>query len=468
MSIDLSKKVTVLVGPNSSGKSSILKGLLAFKQTYDDHTDHTGFVARGDYVDIGPFEEYVMGHDLKSKCEFVFRINPVLTRVAFTSVIRSNLNVSTIFVEMIQENDPQTKHARISKYNVYFSGKSDEVNIDNYETSNYFIKFDRVRGSDEAFKISLSEPLYEILPALGVEKPTYRRFEQAAVNSKLRFTRENQSGMTAVYGKGVSEDVMGVIWYLERYCLAPVHEALTKSFTRQIFALGPLRQPPSRSVVRTDERQKVGSQGQNATSVYLDLHQRAVKQGGKGTRAKDVFERLESWFKRLKLSENIEVSSWRDLVDMRTKSDQGYKMGDSIVDIGVGFSQASPILIQLAAMPDRSMLIAEQPELHLYPWAQTRLGEILCEEAFRGNKNLIIETHSEHILLGIQLHISNSRVNGHGLKPEDVQILYVSRDAGISDLKIDEYGEFSSEWPPGFFDQTLSVYQRILENRLRI
>ncbi|MDX7723485.1 AAA family ATPase, partial [Aeromonas caviae] len=86
---------------------------------------------------------------------------------------------------------------------------------------------------------------------------------------------------------------------------------------------------------------------------------------------------------------------------------------DTITDVGFGFSQVLPILIQGALLNPNELLIIEQPELHLHPNAQFLFAQVLCSMANSGVK-LLIETHSEHLLRGIQLEISKEGANNRG------------------------------------------------------
>jgi len=477
-SLDLSKRITILVGPNSSGKSSLIKGLLAFIQTYDDPQDHAGFVARGEYVDIGTFDEYVKDHDAHLDVSFSFEVTRSKPRGMIFESLRNNF-----FIKITHEKDPQTEHGRVKRYEIYLcSENSQNLSIKNFEDSPLRISFERMKKTEEEFRVDISKELIHHIisstPRIKIndenDKTTtehvYKEthIEKLIRYSKIRAKRDNKRGMSLFEftEQETKRNYHYLIYFIEKMLLEISHSIFHDNITNDIYPIAPLREPPTRSAYRSDERQRVGARGQNTTSVYLHLKQRAIKAGSKDhATALDSLERLERWFKHLKLGSEIEISSWRDLVDMRTKSHKGKKSADSVVDVGVGFSQASPILVQLCAMHNASTLVVEQPELHLYPWAQTRLGEVLCEEAFRGNKRIILETHSEHIIQGIQLHVSNHRKNGKGLSSSDIQIIYVDEEANLRPIEMNEFGEFHSEWPDGFFDQTLNVYRKILENR---
>ncbi|WFU07880.1 DUF3696 domain-containing protein [Rhizobium sp. CB3090] len=464
--LDLSKRLTILVGPNSSGKSSLIKGILAFKQTYGDPSDHAGFVAQGQYVDIGNFVEYAKDHDISRNTTFVFSIRT-------DGAVRHSLLVEEAFIEIEHANDPQTGHGRVESYSLYLPAPNSGVTIDNYADCECVIQFKRMNKTDESFRVSFTEDFYILLInkfkfiAPGTSKVDYQKISQALKLGVFQGKRDNKNGMSiSPEREPLREEFFNFVFPAERFVLLPLHNQLFESLTEATYALASLREKPVRSMTLTDERRVVGPTGAHTAAVYHYMRQRSVKAGKRQARIKDDYNRLDMWLSRLKLGRDIEINNWRDLIDLRMKSNDASLASDSVVDVGVGFSQAAPILVQLAAMPDDTMLIVEQPELHLYPWSQTRLGEILCEEAHRGRKRIVLETHSEHLIHGIQLHVSNVRAGKiEGLRPEDVQIVYVSGDSSLSQITLNEYGEFVSDWPDGFFDQTLRVYRTLIENR---
>ena len=106
-------------------------------------------------------------------------------------------------------------------------------------------------------------------------------------------------------------------------------------------------------------------------------------------------------------------------------------------------------------MSKRDLVCVEQPELHLHPAMQARLGDVFIDAALGGNNvQFLIETHSESLMLRILRRIREGR-----LSPDDVSVLYIDQDKnGIShvvDLEINEAGDFITAWPHGFFDERL-------------
>jgi hypothetical protein len=135
-------------------------------------------------------------------------------------------------------------------------------------------------------------------------------------------------------------------------------------------------------------------------------------------------------------------------------------------DVGVGISQMVPVVV--AALRQRSGILAiEQPELHIHPAIQVGLGDLFIRavradpDLLFATKSLLIETHSEHIMLRLLRRIRETSEGNlppsiSGLNPNDLSVVYVeSNEEGVQfrQLRIDQTGEFLDRWPRGFFDE---------------
>ncbi|MBF0107186.1 MAG: DUF3696 domain-containing protein [Deltaproteobacteria bacterium] len=130
-------------------------------------------------------------------------------------------------------------------------------------------------------------------------------------------------------------------------------------------------------------------------------------------------------------------------------------------DVGSGVSQVLPLLIALADNKNK-MITLRQPELHLHPAMQTDLADVFIDAALGENRNqLIIETHSEHLLLRVLRRVretTEGKINNSctAVKPEDVAVLYVQQTAegsNVIQIPITPDGEFENKWPEGFFNE---------------
>jgi len=143
------------------------------------------------------------------------------------------------------------------------------------------------------------------------------------------------------------------------------------------------------------------------------------------------------------------------LRDLRTNTPVSH------LDVGVGISQVIPVLVSLYGLK-QSILAIEQPEIHLHPALQAELGDVAIESALGGNGNtLLLETHSEHLILRILRRIRESAKGKlpegvPAIKPKDVAVLYLvlsETGARVLELPINEQGRFDAPWPDGFFPE---------------
>ncbi len=143
------------------------------------------------------------------------------------------------------------------------------------------------------------------------------------------------------------------------------------------------------------------------------------------------------------------------LFDKRSKTPVSHR------DVGIGISQVLPVLVTCFASTDK-IIAMEQPEIHLHPALQAELGDVFIEAALGDRKNtLIIETHSEHLLLRIMRRmretffqkISDGRPPVY---PQDVMVLFVEPEGSrsiIREMPLNEQGELVKAWPGGFFEE---------------
>ena len=111
----------------------------------------------------------------------------------------------------------------------------------------------------------------------------------------------------------------------------------------------------------------------------------------------------------------------------------------NLVDVGYGVSQVLPLLVEMLRRDGDSLFLLQQPEVHLHPSAQAALGSLFCATAASG-RQLIVETHSDYIVDRILLDIRDKSAN---LKPDDVSILYFEREdlaVTIHSIRIDDEG----------------------------
>ena len=133
-------------------------------------------------------------------------------------------------------------------------------------------------------------------------------------------------------------------------------------------------------------------------------------------------------------------------------------------DVGYGVSQILPILVDTLLAPPQQTYLLQQPEVHLHPRAQAMLGSFLVDQAVHRKHKFVVETHSDYLVDRVRMAVREGKGQS-GLKAADVIILYFERDdqgrAVIHPIQIDERGELQNV-PAGYRAFFLSEERRLL------
>ena len=120
------------------------------------------------------------------------------------------------------------------------------------------------------------------------------------------------------------------------------------------------------------------------------------------------------------------------------------------VHTGFGLTQSLPVVVAVLSAAEGEILLVENPEVHLHPAGQARMGQFMADAA-RAGIQVIVETHSDHVLNGVR-----RAVKADILPAEQVAIHFFRprSDEGSQVMSpvLDETGNID-DWPEGFFDQ---------------
>jgi len=151
----------------------------------------------------------------------------------------------------------------------------------------------------------------------------------------------------------------------------------------------------------------------------------------------------------------------------RITVENSYSKGKGVfpTNTGFGISYSLPIIVSCLLAEKDSILIIENPEAHLHPSAQSKMGYFLGVMANSGIK-IIVETHSDHIINGIQIAVATQKI-----KSDSITINFFIHNAdtlqpAVKQINIKERGELT-DWPKGFFDQTQIDYSYMINLRKR-
>lgn len=136
------------------------------------------------------------------------------------------------------------------------------------------------------------------------------------------------------------------------------------------------------------------------------------------------------------------------------------KRRTNLADVGYGVSQILPLLVHALQNGHGGLYLIQQPEVHLHPRAQAALGSLFVKLARHGNRKFVIETHSDYLIDRVRIDI---RDKPH-LFADDVAILYFSRrgpEVSVFPIAMDEMGNFR-EVPKGYREFFLDEQARFL------
>jgi predicted ATPase len=178
-------------------------------------------------------------------------------------------------------------------------------------------------------------------------------------------------------------------------------------------------------------------------------------------------DQVEAWMGEVSPGTRIDVTSHlgMDLVNLQYSFVTGNQVSNKYraTNVGFGITYTLPILVAILSSHRGALLLIENPEAHLHPKGQAKMGELLALAASCGVQ-VVIETHSDHVLNGIRL-----AVHGGKLDPKDVQLHYFERKekdgqayAEVVSPHIDRNGRID-QWPEGFFDEWDKSLEALLE-----
>ena len=214
------------------------------------------------------------------------------------------------------------------------------------------------------------------------------------------------------------------------------------------------------SLFEVEENKSLGIHGEY-TSLFLAKYQRepinieSLLHENNPTNT--LIEQVSAWLQDISPGINLK-SQYYPEIDA-AKFNYQFEYGDLTTpefrptNVGFGLTYALPIITSILSSQPGDIVIIENPESHLHPSGQFKLGEMLFKAAV-GGLQTIVETHSDHVLNGIRVSI-----NKHKKYSDLVNVVFFERDkkskkhiSSILKPKLDDNGRIDS-WPVGFFDE---------------
>jgi predicted ATPase len=414
--------ITLFFGANSSGKSSIGQFLMMLKQTIESPDRRSVFFPgnQNSAVELGSYQEMVFQRNPKNKISFEYMWDfepslklrdPIADQLFEGNILKFKAEVG---LNGLEQNSPAVDSL---SYELFSE-----------ENSQFLVEMEKNEKKQD-YKLTAT--------GYTLKKNTGRVWPLKSLNKFYGFPEE-----AIAYHQNAD--------FLQELNLQ--HEKLFRS----VFYLGPLRDKAARlySWAGT-EPESVGYGGENTIRAILSAKTRKIGLGYKRP-AKPFEEVIAAKLQEMNLIQSFKVhqiSEGRQEYDVKVKSNGSGDMVD-LPDVGFGISQVLPVLVQCFYAPKNSIIIMEQPEIHLHPSAQSALADVMIdvinskENGSDRNIQLIIETHSEHFLKRLQRRIAEEKVDRKSVKAFYADTS--SYPTKLKNLEIDLFGNIKN-WPTNFF-----------------
>lgn len=413
--------ITLFFGANSSGKSSIGQFLMMLKQTIESPDRKSVFYPGGlnSAAQLGSYRDMVFGRNMQNQIKFEYQWS-----------LPRQLNIET------PKPDSQVFPGNV----LQFAG---EVELSKVPVAVASIKYTLIDNGNKSFSIELKKKNGKNEYALKEEPDFLVRHQGRGwpIKNVVRFY-------------GFPDEVTS--YYQNADFVQDLNLEQEKLFA-SISYLGSLRERAARLYPWSGNApDSVGYLGGNAVSAMLASRNRQISFGYR-QRVKTFKEVIAYQLKKMGLIEDFNVkaiSTRRQEYEVKVSTQGSGELVD-LPDVGVGVSQVLPVLVQCFYSSPNSIIIMEQPEIHLHPRAQAALADVMIdainarEDGENRNIQLIIETHSEHFLRRLQRRIAE----GKHITQDQVAAYFANTNktpATLEKLQLDQYGNIRN-WPDAFF-----------------
>ena len=412
--------LTVLFGANSAGKTSIPQLLLLLKQTAES-PDRQRALQFGDsrtLIDAGSFDDAVHAHDITQPLEIELAWRPAeplqITDPVSSVQYQGDAIRFSVSIRADKRHQPVVDHL---EYTVLHKG-AEQLRVG-------------MKHQEGATKFDLTASRYKLVRHTG---------RAWALPQPVRFY-------------GFPDEVTA---YYQNTAFASDLVLRLERLLRGLFYVGPLREYPRRLYLWSGEvPDHVGSRGDRAIEAILAAGGRQYNLGAR-QKLRPLEEMVAERLHSMGLISEFQVKqlgTHRKEYEVLVRT-AGKMPEVKLTDVGFGVSQVLPVIVECFYVPRNSIVIFEQPEIHLHPRVQADLADLFVdairarEGGAERNCQFIVESHSEHFLRRLQRRVAEEE-----LSSGDVALYFVHTEQGsarIEELDVDAYGNIRN-WPEGFF-----------------
>ena len=461
----------ILIGENSSGKSSLFKFLLAIKQSFQAPANREiNLLFSGEYVDLGNYKESIYYHDDSLPMSFKFGFGSTYYKYFLDFMLGDASHKSFAAKKLIQNVNAEGSETEISfeltkHLNIHTSIKT---HIKNNKVGELIIEY--LVEEVKTAKTPLSEQKCNLkfldfstqtvyhLKNIGYSKDAFMTLiepDDLKTSCRRAFSIPDRDFKASEITKDQQYLLSRVDKLWDQIAFLLVAQNYLRSTFERLEYINPINTHLSRFYFNKD--QKIFSTINNLDDVLAFFNSSAP--------LKDkIFKDFVKILKKVGIADQIEIIDDERLPvrELRVKVKD---LVSNISDVGYGVSLQMPIILKALLAEKLSLgrkrfILIEQPEVHLHPKLHASLIDALM--SLSKNTTYFIETHSEHIVRKLQVMVKNKV---HGVSPDNVTIHYLVRkgkQSQVSSHKIKENGLLEESFPTGFFDNSFILSKQLL------
>tara|TARA_B100001123_G_C15322468_1_gene1028421 strand:- start:1544 stop:3559 length:2016 start_codon:yes stop_codon:yes gene_type:complete len=222
---------------------------------------------------------------------------------------------------------------------------------------------------------------------------------------------------------------------------APLNQLLNTLHPDGVKVIPGLRHLPRRYFLKGIQTNYVGPQAENLAKILATPSRR---------------NKVNSWFRLLDIPYEIGVQKSGNYYEI-IWTPKNSKLKINQLNVGLGYPISLPFIVQ-AIIAEDSIIVVEEPEIHLHPKLEADLADLICESAVERRNQFIIETHSEDLLLRIMKKIRKGELSNN-----DVSVNYIKPDKNIKGskvfpIKINKYGQYKTPWKDDLFAERMREF----------
>lgn len=427
------KPLTLLIGPNNSGKTSIFAPILLLKQTIESDDLSVQLKPKGDYFNAGSYKDLIYRHDID--LELGLNLRWLEQKSSDQTTLKSIGTYPPGSLELRFNYDTDLREIILKKYTVSDSYNRKILHRTRRSTGRYTLCGIKDFPDTVDDRVAHQEVIKSIPERfLFIPDDIIRSL---LVNQEKTMAKKRGSSVRPTSISIKLSDALTMY-------LATIDTAyrITNQLLDHVSYIGPLRERPSRLYDLSDEKpSSVGIRGQFAPEILFRSQDESFENA------------VNHWIKEFEFGSKIRARPLIESAFTLELSRRGQEYKTNFADTGFGMSQIFPIIISGHHVGRNSFLIFEQPEIHLNPRLQALLADLFVEFV-RLKRSVLVETHSEHLLLRLRKLVAEGKIDS-----DDVALYYVEKAGNQSSVRtvpIQKNGHIDpKEWPKGFFDESL-------------